>query len=188
MSGMLRHNGRVDGAAGGDDSTGPAERLVAMFDEHFDAVFGFCVVRCSSRVLAEEVSADVFADAVRHVRANPDAELTLGWLMTVARRRIIDHWRRSERHRRRLERVAREPDPLLPDEFEVGPIDDDRVLAALASLPERQRAALTARYIDEWSVTEVADALDVSYKAMESLLARARRSFAAAYRSTGGSP
>ena len=188
MSGMLRHNGRVNDVAGGDASTGPAERLVAMFDQHFDAVFGFCVVRCSSRSLAEEVSADVFADAVRHVRANPDVELTLGWLMTVARRRIIDHWRRAERHRRRLERVAQEPDLFHPDDFASGPIDDERVLAALASLPERQRAALTARYIDEWSVSEVAEALDVSYQAMESLLARARRSFASAYRSTEGSP
>ena len=55
------------------------------------------------------------------------------------------------------------------------------VLAALESLPPRQRMALTLRYLDECSVSEIADAMDVGYTTAESLLGRARRSFARAY-------
>ena len=56
------------------------------------------------------------------------------------------------------------------------------MLSALERLPDRQRAALVLRYLDEFSVTEVADAMDLTYTAVESLLARGRRSFATAYR------
>ena len=57
----------------------------------------------------------------------------------------------------------------------------DTVLAALDSLPVRRRSVLALRHVDEHSVSEVAEALALSYRATESLLARARRSFRAAY-------
>ena len=50
-----------------------------------------------------------------------------------------------------------------------------RVLAALAGLPERQRAALTLCHWDGRSNIEAAEILDISVGALESLLVRARR-------------
>ena len=51
--------------------------------------------------------------------------------------------------------------------------------AALDSLPLRQRAVLCLRYLDDWSTAEIAEALELSIPAVESLLARARRSLSA---------
>jgi len=50
-----------------------------------------------------------------------------------------------------------------------------RVLSALATLPERQRAALTLCHWDGMSNIEAADVLGISVGALESLLVRARR-------------
>ena len=50
-----------------------------------------------------------------------------------------------------------------------------RVLAALSTLPERQRAALTLCHWDGRSNLEAAEILDISVGALESLLVRARR-------------
>lgn len=50
-----------------------------------------------------------------------------------------------------------------------------RVEAALATLPERQRVALSLFHYEGMSQREVAAVLDVSEDALESLLARARR-------------
>lgn len=50
-----------------------------------------------------------------------------------------------------------------------------RVHAALAQLPERQRAAIALCYFEEVSNIEAADAMEVSVEALESLLSRARR-------------
>lgn len=55
-----------------------------------------------------------------------------------------------------------------------------RVLAALARLPERQRAALTLCHWDGMTNIEAAEALSISVGALESLLVRARRTLRAA--------
>lgn len=72
-------------------------------------------------------------------------------------------------------------DDVLPEAEE----GDPGVMAALDSLSARQRAVLMLRYVDDYSVSEVAEAMNLSYQATESLLARARRSLLAAYRAEG---
>ncbi|MEO1330160.1 MAG: RNA polymerase sigma factor [Pseudomonadota bacterium] len=52
--------------------------------------------------------------------------------------------------------------------------------AALDTLPERQRAAIILRHYEERSNPEIAEALEVSVEAVESLLARGRRALRAA--------
>jgi RNA polymerase sigma-70 factor (ECF subfamily) len=51
-----------------------------------------------------------------------------------------------------------------------------RVKAALAELPERQRAAFVLCFYEGYSNKDAADMLGISVKAIESLLVRARRS------------
>jgi len=180
---MTRHRRALAVITGEADAE---RRLEQLFEENFDAVFAFCLIRGGSRPLAEEIVSDVFCDAVRTVTVDPGCELHRGWLIAVARRRLIDHWRSAERNRRRVERLAqlRTPEHGL-DAAKSTAIDDERVMAALASLPERQRAVLMLRYLDELSVSEAADALKLSYRATESLLARGRRSFARSYKEGG---
>ena len=50
-----------------------------------------------------------------------------------------------------------------------------RVKAALAELPERQRAAFVLCFYEDYSNKDAADMLGISVKAIESLLVRARR-------------
>lgn len=57
----------------------------------------------------------------------------------------------------------------------------NQVLDALQSLSARQRAALSLRYLDGYSVAEIAEVLDTSYRAAESILARGRKAFVTAY-------
>lgn len=60
-------------------------------------------------------------------------------------------------------------------------IEDDRkhaVHRAMRSLPERQRNALVLRHFEELSNPDIAEALETSVEAVESLLARGRRALA----------
>lgn len=158
--------------------------LAALFERHHDSVFRYLTARSGSAQVAEEVTSDTFADVARLCAAGRAADVTEAWLMTVARRRLIDSWRGTERHRRRVQRVA-QLRPSVEPGVDVG--DDDLVVAALQSLADRQRLVLTLRYLDDLSVAEVADQLNLTYRATESLLARARKSFERAYRE-GGRP
>jgi RNA polymerase sigma-70 factor (ECF subfamily) len=164
--------------------------LAELFSATSAEVYGFISVRADSHDLADEILAQTYEAAARELARNPGTTVGIGWLVTVARRRLIDHWRRQRRRRAainqlRHEFVAEQLNPGL--ELSTAPAPDrSQIVAALDALGDRQRAALTLRYLDEMSVPEVADALELSYSATESLLARARRSFRRAYEELGG--
>ena len=151
--------------------------LADVFEGEVASVFGFLLTRCGSRPVAEDLTSLTFLAASERFAAGRGAEVTGGWLRTVAARRLVDHWRTQGADSRRFERLRSVARPHADPPAE--PNDD--VLTALDSLPDRQRAALVLRYLDDFSNAEIADALELSYKAVESLLARARASFRAAY-------
>ena len=155
----------------------PPADIATLFDAEGSAIFSYLLLRCGSRSVAEDLTSETFLAAANAASSGTTNTITPAWLQTVAKRRLVDHWRAQFSQRRRLERLERQTVP--PTETDADP--DGRVEAALDSLPDRQRAVLVLRYLDEFSVSEVAAALGLGYKATESLLSRARRSFATAY-------
>lgn len=155
-----------------------SQRLTSLYAEHASAIYGFLMARCADPTLAGDVMSEVFVAAARATAGDRPEQVTRPWLLTTARRRLIDHWRRESTRTKTLTLLRNE----RPDDTTVehGP-DRERVMRALASLPTTQRVALTLRYLDDYSVSEVADEAGISYRAAESLLARARRSFQRAW-------
>jgi DNA-directed RNA polymerase specialized sigma24 family protein len=57
----------------------------------------------------------------------------------------------------------------------------EQISLAFTELPDHYQAVLRARYTDQRSVAQIATASQVSFKAMESLLQRAREAFRRAF-------
>jgi RNA polymerase sigma-70 factor (ECF subfamily) len=152
--------------------------LLTVVDAELGNVFAFILRRCGDRSLAEDLSADVILRAVRETKRS-GILVTPAWLTTVARNRLIDHWRSSAR-RQRLEVAWSDPDP---DEWadDGEPLLPGVVTQVMRTLPADHQAVLSLRYLDDLSVSEVADAIGRSVHATESLLVRARRSFRTTY-------
>lgn len=157
-----------------------AVQVLDLYDRALPQVYGYLVRRCGSAALAEDLTSETFLAAVDACRRDAVPSLTVGWLVGVARHKLVDHWRRQAAEERRLEAVASLPpdDPVLVDPAE---LDERRALAVLAELGPHHRAALTLRYLDGLSVPRVADELGRTVHATEALLVRARNAFRAAY-------
>jgi RNA polymerase sigma-70 factor, ECF subfamily len=158
--------------------------LLALYDEALPQVFGYLLARCGARTLAEDLTAETFLAAVRACRRQPPPAPTTGWLVGIARHKLVDHWRAAEREQRGLRAVDAEPSP---GEFD--PWDErlDAMLAreVLAAQTGTHRAALTLRYLDGLTVPEVARALGRTVQATEALLVRARAAFRRSYTALG---
>lgn len=153
-----------------DASTGRAA-LSNLFRVESARVHGMVLARCGDRGAAEEITAQTFEAAAERFADDRGHEVTPAWLTTVALRRLVDHWRRRGTRRQLATRVGADTAAATP-----GPeVGDERIVRALDSLAPNQRAVVVLRYLDDWSVAEVADGLEMSYRAAESLLARARR-------------
>jgi RNA polymerase sigma-70 factor (ECF subfamily) len=154
------------------------EELMALYRAALPEVYGFVLARCGDPALAEDLTADSFMSAVSAVRSGAVETITTGWLLVVARRRLVDHWRRQEVEHRRLRLLP--PGEELKDPW-TDEIDADIARTALTELPAQHRAVLTLKYLDGLSVAEVADLMGRSVHATEGLLQRARAALRRAY-------
>lgn len=140
-----------------------------FFDAHVDEVYRFVHRRCRDHALAEDITQEVFMAAIRST--DDPATLTVGWLVTVARNRLLDVVRRdalSERTLRLIEAAASE---VVESEI----ADRLRVEQALDQLAPDHRLVLTLHYIDGFTVPALADHVGRSVKSVEGLVTRARR-------------
>ena len=153
--------------------------MAAIYEAALPQVYGYLLSRCGSVAVAEDLTADTFMAAVAATRERRVEELTVGWLVAVARHKLVDHWRRRGREQRALS--AAERDTEQAEDPWNGVLDTDAALAALAQLPGPQRAALTLRYLDALPVAAVAAHLDRSVHATETLLVRARAALRRVY-------
>ena len=94
------------------------------------------------------------------------------WIRRVLINLAIDHARRRQRERRALTRL--EPAPPL----EHSDPTSARFWAAVRALPERQRAAIALHYLDDLSIDEIAEILDVTAGTIKTSLFKARQSLA----------
>ena len=158
--------------------------LTQIYDEALPEVYRYLRGRCGSVELAEELTSATFLQAATTLAARPGQELSIGWLITVARHKLVDHWRRMAVAERALKVIEGE----LDDASEPWDAVLDQAVAAttLAQLSARHRSALTLRYLDDLSVPECAELLQLSVHATESLLVRARAAFRSAYEASGG--
>ena len=152
--------------------------LLAMYDRALPQVYGYLRVRVGSDTIAEDITAETFLAAVQAIERNAVPDLTVAWLIGVARHKLVDHWRRQAREARNLRLVpGEEAEPDGVDER----FERARTHEVLEELGPHHRAALTLRYLDGLSVPEVANHLDRTVHATEALLVRARNAFRVAY-------
>jgi RNA polymerase sigma-70 factor (ECF subfamily) len=153
--------------------------VLAIYRVALPQVYGYLLPRCGSVALAEDLAAETFTAAVAAVRRGRVQEVTVAWLIGVARHKLVDHWRRAAREQRGLAAVERDRDDHEDPWGEV--LDLEAAHAALRRLSGPQRSAMTLRYLDGLSVPEVADHLGRSVHATETLLVRARAALRRVY-------
>jgi len=152
--------------------------LLAMYDRAVPQVYGYLCTRTSSPVVAEDLTGETFLAAVQAIKKGSVPDLTVAWLIGVARHKLVDHWRRQAREESGL-RLLQE-DEIEEDDVDLR-FDRAQARAVLAELGPHHRSALTFRYLDGLSVPEVADLLGRTVHATEALLVRARNAFRTAY-------
>ena len=147
---------------------GSEPELLAFHDRSADEAYRYAArLTRGNRAAAEDLVQDAFVKLVRSARDGSVTEVGIGWLITVIRHRFVDVLRSAEREKRRMQLVV--VNAATTYTTPSGPS------AILDGLDARQRAALLFRYVDDLPVAEVAELLDISVRATESLLQRAKR-------------
>jgi RNA polymerase sigma-70 factor, ECF subfamily len=160
-------------------STDLGDVLLGIYDEALLDVYGYLHRRCRNRAVAEDLTTEVFLAAVESIHRQVVDTVTIAWLIGIARHKLVDHWRRTERDQRKIDAVGAQPATGV-EEWVVR-LDALTTRDVLADLAAHHRIALTLRYVDDLPVRDVAQIIDRTVHATEALLVRARRAFRARY-------
>jgi RNA polymerase sigma factor (sigma-70 family) len=158
----------------------PPETALDLYKRHGQRVYSFCMSRLRNPEEAQDAAQTTFVYVVGALKRGVVPRNEVAWLLTIA-----DNVCRSTRRSlgRRLARVA----DAEVDELEAAAgtmtvetsqqVGDLR--AALEHLPESQRRAILLREWQGLSYADIADQLDLSVGAVETLLFRARKGMSA---------
>jgi RNA polymerase sigma-70 factor, ECF subfamily len=178
-AGMARE--RVATGAAADDelvaavAAGDRAALELLYRRHSAWLAGRLAARTSSVDLAEEALQDTFLAAWRGARAYSGTGEVPAWLWGIARRRLASLARRQPRGSLSLESAGERVDPASgPEEAALGRDASARIRAAVARLPDEQRAAITAVVYQGQTITQAALAAKVAEGTIKSRLHRAR--------------
>ncbi len=130
--------------------------LVATFRDHAPQVRAIAFRILHDRGEAEDIVQDTFAAAWRlSPRYDPARGSTASWLRCMARSKAIDRLRVRQANERVLERLP-EFLPSFEPELGASPRERERLQAALALLPFRQREAIGLAYFSGLTRQEIA--------------------------------
>jgi RNA polymerase sigma-70 factor (ECF subfamily) len=145
----------------------PAE-FAELYEDNFDRIYAFIARRVSSRQDAEDLTAEVFHEALRTLaRFEWQGVPFAAWLMGIAGNRLADRWRRAGRH---LEIAENDWDETGLD----ARTEENLMLFQLVDeLPSDQRLVICRRFIEQRSLKDIAQELSRSEGAIKQLQFRA---------------
>lgn len=165
--------------------TGNPQAVSDFYKEYSEKIFRYLNNRLPSHEDAQELTNDVFLEAIDSLNFLNKEENLGAWLFKIAHNKMVDYYRK-----RKIKSLLLSQIPYLeiiakeisqPEfQFEKNRVRD-RIEQTFLELSDSYRKILRLHYEEEIPVKDIAIRLDTSFKATESLLYRARRQFQIAY-------
>src|SRR5262245_13084346 len=146
-------------------------RITALYGAHYRSLVRLATLLVHDIATAEEVVQDSFVALHAGLHRLRDSEKTLSYLRAA----VVNRSRSVLRHRVVVDRNAPKPAPDMPsaEHGALALIERSSVIAALRSLPERQREVVVLRFYADLSEAQIAAAMGITRGAVKSHTSRA---------------
>ncbi len=152
----------------------PDRAFERLYRRHVDEVYRYAFAVLANAADAEDVTQTAFLNAYRAYQSGQRPERPLNWLIAIAHNICRQRFRDAARRPRE---VVLEHDLASSDHDEEDGFRQEDIRRALSQLSFSQRSALALRELEGRSYKEIAELLDLTEAAVETLIFRARRAF-----------
>lgn len=150
--------------------------LGELYDRYESRIYSYIFRRTGDATLAEDLTAQVFLKMLEAIRSSKAWHSSFsGWLYRIAHNAVIDYYRQRDRQQLvQLEDavsvVASDHNPVVIAETNM---DANRLRAAIARLTEEQADVIGLRFLEGYSISEVAIMMDKTEGSIKALQYRA---------------
>jgi len=157
-----------------ESSVAASRALDDLYRSHVSEVYRYAYAVLGNHADAEDVTQTTFVNALRALERGERPRKPSNWLITITHNIVRQRFRQQQ---------ARPTEVELDRDVAQEPADDsgpsmDELVRALQRIPQSQREALVMRELEGRPYSEIAQILELSTSALETLLFRARRSLA----------
>lgn len=155
-------------------SQGDKQALGELYELYVDDIYRYMLYRTSNNQVAEDLTSEVFASVITSIENYEDRGLPFGaWLFSIARARLVDHWRKTKPRDRQTITFSKDV-----EEFLIGSSPEERfryqaLLDSLNYLTEAERDVILLRFAVGLSNPEIADVVPRNSNAVKSMIYRA---------------
>lgn len=152
---------------------GDAEAFARVYDSYIDKVYKFIYYKVNTIESAEDLTSQVFTKVLEYILEGKQIDSIQALIYRVARNQVVDYYRQSKREVP-IELAGRE----VATSFEEDIKDKEGLEAigtALRKLKGEAKEAMILRYLDDYSVKEVARILGKSEGAVRVMIHRAKK-------------
>lgn len=155
--------------------------LLRLYKKYQPSVFNYVKSQINNYQTAEELTQDIFIDFIEALRDFRFQSSLKTFLFSIARHKIIDQIRKKK-----IKNILFSKLPsFIVESLKVVFIDEEidkkelkeKIGKVLDYLPNDYRLILRLKYVEGIKIKEIANKLEMNFKATESLLFRARKSF-----------
>ena len=155
------------------------QQWIQIYRDTIHPFYGYTARRTGgNRALAEDIVQESYLRALSTWNRKNVPDSPLAWLKRVARNLLIDYLRRKSHDRGGDSDLVSTsvPNPGTSSHSSGGQFESLELFLAISSLGHRKAAVIEAFYYDGKSVREIAGQMNISERAVEGQLRRARQS------------
>lgn len=148
--------------------------FLESYEEFSDAIFRYCLFQTSQKEVALDITQDTFTKTWQYLQKGEEVDNIKAFLYRVAKNLIIDYRRKKKSY---------SLDEMMEAGVDIGSDDDteaehdkarekEKVLKTLEKMDDKHREILTMRYVEEMSIKEIADILEISHNHVSVMIHR----------------
>ena len=146
------------------------EAFAQLYEEHFDKIYRYVVLRIGDKVEAEDMTQQVFVKALRSISSFRWKGIPFSaWLFRIAHNQVVDYLRKKGKQATKPLNDSLALSNSNPQLIAERNLDIEQLLLATKQLTEAQREVISLRFASELSVAQVAKVMGKSQGAVKAL-------------------
>ena len=147
------------------------QAFARLYEEYFDRIYRYVVVRVGDRMEAEDLTQQVFVNALRAISSYRLKGVPFSaWLYRIAHNQVVDYLRKKQKraavplNEDWLASGDRDPQLMVEQNLDI-----EQLLSATKRLTEAQREVISLRFAGELPIAQVAKIMGKSQGAIKAL-------------------